>query len=218
MKTIHSKVPLLFVVSLSVVAGCKAVDQSKEGEVVTLEPYAHEFNWVPFTVSKDAPVSADGRYRLQKVAKDGSVELVFSDTPTESQVIVAKPPPKKFEKGNSLPTVVVVEADPKAQTATLNELRMQAPKRQDGLSFAMAVKLEAKTQAEGVAAQHAWIEKNLPGARPAPPPKANPDKEIVTFGQEMIQHDGKLYSVVHLEMPDEKPRDVYFDITGYFGK
>ena len=95
-------------------------------------------------------------------------------------------------------------------------------KQQDGLSFETAVVLEAKTQADGVAAQHAWIEKNLPGARPAPPPppppKVNADEEIVSFGQEMIQRDGKLYSVVHLQMPDGRLRDVHFDITGYFGK
>ena len=94
-------------------------------------------------------------------------------------------------------------------------------KQPDGLSFETAVKLEAKTQADGVAAQHAWIEKNLPGAHPAPPPpppKLEPGEEIVTFGQEVIQRDGKLYSVVHLEMPDGKPRDVHFNITGYFGK
>ncbi len=94
-------------------------------------------------------------------------------------------------------------------------------KRQDGLSFETAVVPEAKTQIEGVAAQHAWIERNLPGARPAPPPpppKLEPGEEAVSFGQEVIQHDGKLYSVVHLEMPDGKSRDVYFDITGYFGK
>jgi len=91
-------------------------------------------------------------------------------------------------------------------------------RQQDGLSFETAVALEAKTQVEGVAAQQAWIEKNLPGARPAPPPKVNSDEEIVSFGQEAIQHNGRLYSVVHLQMQDGKLRDVYFDITGYFGK
>lgn len=92
------------------------------------------------------------------------------------------------------------------------------PTQQDGLTFERAVVLEAKTQAEGVAAQQAWIEKHLPGARPAPPPKADSGDEIVTFGQEMIQHAGRLYSVVHLVMPDGKSRDVHFDITRYFGK
>ena len=95
-------------------------------------------------------------------------------------------------------------------------------KQQDGLSFETAVALEAKTQAEGIAAQHLWIEKNLPGAHPAPPPppppKVSADEEVVTFAQELVHHDGKLYSIVHLEMPDGKPRDVYFNITGYFGK
>jgi hypothetical protein len=91
-------------------------------------------------------------------------------------------------------------------------------KQQDGLSFGSAVVLEAKTQVEGVALQQAWIKKNLPGAHPASAPKVNPNDEIVSFGQELIQHNGKLYSVVHLEMADGKLRDVHFDITGYFGK
>lgn len=92
------------------------------------------------------------------------------------------------------------------------------PIQQDGTSFESAVVLEAKTQAEGVAAQQAWIEKHLPGARPAPPQKTDTGDEIVSFGQEVIQHGGKLYSVVHLVTPDGKPRGVHFDITGYFGK
>ena len=92
-------------------------------------------------------------------------------------------------------------------------------KKKDGRSFETAIVLPAKTQAEGVAAQGAWVEKNLPGARPAPPPpKTDSDEEIVSFGQEVIQRDGKLYSVVHLQTADGKPRDVYFDVTGYFGK
>ena len=100
-----------------------------------------------------------------------------------------------------------------AQTSTKNKMHQQ-----DGLAFETAVVVNAKTQGDGVAAQHVWIEKNLPGARPAPPPKVKSDEEIVSFGQEVLQHAGKLYSVVHLEMPDGKPRDVYFDVTGYFGK
>jgi hypothetical protein len=103
---------------------------------------------------------------------------------------------------------------PIVQTAGDSEMH----KQQDGLSFETAVVLEAQSQAEGVAAQHAWIEKHLPGARPAPPPKTDAGDEIVTFGQEVVQHGGKLYSVVYLVMPEGKLRNVHFDITGYFGK
>jgi hypothetical protein len=98
---------------------------------------------------------------------------------------------------------------------------VETHKQQDGLSFETAVVLEAKSQVDGIAAQHAWIEKNLPGARPAPPPpapKVNVDEEVVSFAQEVIQRDGKLYSLVHLQMPDGRLRDVHFDITRYFGK
>lgn len=88
----------------------------------------------------------------------------------------------------------------------------------DGRSFETAVALEAKTQAEGVAAQYAWIEKNLPGAHLAPALQASSYEGIVSFGQEVIEHNGKLYSVLHLQLPDGKLRDVHFDISGYVGK
>ncbi|BET68841.1 hypothetical protein ASA1KI_37590 [Opitutales bacterium ASA1] len=97
----------------------------KKEEQVQLEPFAHEFYWESFTVTKDARVSPDGRYRLKKVARNGSVELIFSASPTESEVIVVKPMPKKPEKGSRPPTIVVVESDAKAQTATIKELRMK---------------------------------------------------------------------------------------------
>jgi hypothetical protein len=105
-----------------------------------------------------------------------------------------------------------------APAAVQTQGGQEMPKQQEGTSVENAIILEAKTQAEGVAAQQAWIEKHLPGARPAPPPKTGTDDEIVSFGQEVIQHGGKLYSVVHLVLPDGKARDVHFDITGYFGK
>ncbi len=94
----------------------------------------------------------------------------------------------------------------------------EMPRQQDGTSFERAIVLEAKTQTDGIAAQQAWIEEHLPGAQPAPPPTTKSDEEIVSFGQEVIQNGGKLYSVVHLVTPDGNTRAVHFDITGYFGK
>tara|TARA_R110002094_G_scaffold182305_1_gene160120 strand:- start:194 stop:601 length:408 start_codon:yes stop_codon:yes gene_type:complete len=105
-----------------------------------------------------------------------------------------------------------------AASETLNTTKTK--KQADGLSFETAVLLIAKTQKEGVEAQHAWIRLNLPGAQyGAPlPMDTREDEEVVSFGQELAQHEGKLYSVIRLTMPDGKLRTVYFDITGYFGK
>jgi hypothetical protein len=94
--------------------------------------------------------------------------------------------------------------------------------KHDGLTFETAVVLPAKTQSEGLIKEREWIEKNLPNARPAPPrtdlPKAEPDEEIVSFGNVIVQREGRLYSITSLQMPDGQLRDVYFDVTGYFGK
>jgi len=126
MKAIRSNIIGFF--SASMLFGCVSVtaEQSKgKTEEVQLEPYTHEFYWESFSVTPDSPSSPDGRYRLKKVQDNGCVELIFSPNPSESQVIIAGPPPKKFEKGKPLPTVVVAESNPKAQTATLKALRMK---------------------------------------------------------------------------------------------
>jgi len=126
MKTTPRRV--LFVsLNVLIAAMLSAADESKakKEEQVQLEPFAHEFCWDSFVVTKDAPVSPDGRYRLKKVVRNGSVELIFSSSPTESEVIVVKPMRKKPEKGARPPTIVVVESDAKAQTATIKELRMK---------------------------------------------------------------------------------------------
>ena len=66
--------------------------------------------------------------------------------------------------------VAACSREPKSATGSVAAAQttggVEMQKRQDGLSFETAVVLAAKTQTEGVAAQHTWIEKNLPGARP----------------------------------------------------
>ncbi|MBS0633448.1 MAG: hypothetical protein JSS11_16180 [Verrucomicrobia bacterium] len=100
------------------------------------------------------------------------------------------------------------------QTAASFEVRLQP----DGLTIEKAVALEAKSQRERVEAQCAWIEKNLPGAHRAPAiSRPDLDEGIVSFDQELVMYNGKTYSLIHLQMPDGKLRDVYFDLSGYFG-
>jgi len=127
MKTICFNALVLF--STSLLLGCASVtagnSKEKKEDTVTVEPFTHEFYWESFNVTPDSPLSPDGRYRLKKVQENGWVELVFSPNPSEFQVVIAKPTPKKNEKGKAPPTIVVAESNPKTQTATLKELRMK---------------------------------------------------------------------------------------------
>lgn len=117
--------PVLNVLTVSALSAEDVSGTKKEEEQVQLDPFTHEYYWSSFTVTKDTPVSSDGRYRLKQVARNGSVELIFSSSPTESEVIVVKPALKKPGKCSRVQTIVVVESDAKAQTATIKELRMR---------------------------------------------------------------------------------------------
>jgi len=99
--------------------------KDKKGEPVKLEPFTHDFYWESFVISKDSPMSPDGRYRFKKVARDGSVKLISAPSSKESEVIIVKPMPKRFEQGERPPTIVVGESDFEKQTATIKELRMK---------------------------------------------------------------------------------------------
>ncbi len=112
---------------LAAVALLAAVDGPKESkdEQVTLESFTHEFFWVTFSLSKESPMSPDGRYCLKKVNRDGSVKLVRKPSAKNPEMIVVKPMPAESEKGKHPPTIVVVESDAGKQTATLKELRMK---------------------------------------------------------------------------------------------
>ena len=74
----------------------------------------------------------------------------------------------------------------------------------DGHSFETAIVINASNESTGVAAEYAWIRAHLPGSRPA--------------GQAVLNHAGKMYDLIHVKLPNGSMRDVYFDITGFFGK
>jgi hypothetical protein len=99
------------------------VAEQKQDESITLPPFTDTYYWHAFTVSKDTPVSEDGRYRLVKVRKSGEVELIdCAVSELKTKIVIAKPPPKTFKKGEPLPTVIVESADAKTQIANLKEL------------------------------------------------------------------------------------------------
>jgi len=117
---------LIFIASMCLLVSCTSNTVQtpvKTGEEVQLPPFTHRYYWESFNVTPDSPLSPDGQYRLIKVMENGWVELSFSPNPSESQTVIAKPIPTHFEKGGGLPTVVVVEADSKTQTAVLKMLK-----------------------------------------------------------------------------------------------
>jgi hypothetical protein len=75
----------------------------------------------------------------------------------------------------------------------------------DGSSFEQAVVIKTSLGTEnGIGAERAWIHKHYPGAQMSM--------------QSLRSHEGKPYDVISIVMPDGSSRDVYFDITDFFGK
>ena len=76
-------------------------------------------------LSKDAPLSDDGRYRLKKVRENGDVEILYSEEPEETELIVVKPMPKYLKIGARPPMIVVEESDYTTQSAKIRALRAE---------------------------------------------------------------------------------------------
>lgn len=74
----------------------------------------------------------------------------------------------------------------------------------DGASFETAIVIDAPDEGAGVKAEYDWLRAHLPGGQPA--------------GQALLNHGSKVYDLIHVRLPDGSMRDVYFDITGFFGK
>jgi hypothetical protein len=86
-----------------------------------------------------------------------------------------------------------LEANPDAATVT-----------SDGLIYDTAIVIHEKNEGSGVKAEYVWIRANLPGFRPG--------------GQSLQSHNGKYYDIIHVGSASGEKRDVYFDISEFFGK
>jgi hypothetical protein len=115
---------LAFVALVASFTACYAAEQKKD-ETIELPPYTHTAYWQDFTVSKDSPMSDDGRYRLKEVRKNGDVELLDWSDPEHPTSFIVKPKPKKLKAGETVPTIVVLEADAVKQSATISEMRLK---------------------------------------------------------------------------------------------
>lgn len=74
----------------------------------------------------------------------------------------------------------------------------------EGSSFEKAIVIHASSEGAGVKMEYAWIRTNLPGFRPA--------------GQSLQNHEGRPYDVIHLVSSGGDRREVYFDISEFFGR
>lgn len=72
-----------------------------------------------------------------------------------------------------------------------------------GLSPETAIIIRASSSAEGVPQEYEWIRKQLPGAK---------------IKKQALVMEPKAYDRFEVEMPDGKIREVYFDISSFFGK
>lgn len=74
----------------------------------------------------------------------------------------------------------------------------------DGSSFEKAIFITETHESTGVDAEYAWIRDKYPGYH--------------TRGQAMAYHDKKPYDIIHITTADGDDKDVYFDISNYYGK
>jgi hypothetical protein len=74
----------------------------------------------------------------------------------------------------------------------------------DGTTVETAVIITgAEGSPDGVQSEYVWIEKNHPGAE--------------VLGQALVQNGDKFYDVITIRKGG-KDTEIYFDITGFFGK
>jgi hypothetical protein len=73
----------------------------------------------------------------------------------------------------------------------------------DGKSFETAVVIQEKSETAGVHAEYQWIRDHYSNYK--------------VLGQSLKDHGKKPYDVITIELADGDKRDIYFDISKYFG-
>ena len=86
--------------------------------------------------------------------------------------------------------------------ATSPALAQQAAR--DGSTPAAAIVIEAPDTRTGIAQEYAYIRRTYPGWE--------------RVRQALIEHEGRRYDRITIRSPAGETRDVFFDITSFFGK
>jgi len=101
-------------------------------------------------------------------------------------------------------SVTACAANHAQQNDNANTQNGAAAGAEEGSSFERAVVLkDAKNEFEGVSAEHEWIKAHYPGWR--------------WDSQYLLNREGRVYDMIEISNGGEK-REIYFDITDWFGK
>ena len=95
-------------------------------------------------------------------------------------------------------------SDSSATTANSTGDSPTSSEAKDGSSYEKAIFIEEKSETKGVHAEYEWIKKNYPGSK--------------VMGQSLSYKDKKPYDVIHIETAAGDKKDIYFDISGFYGK
>ena len=106
---------------------------------------------------------------------------------------------RSFARGLSVGLIVLMAGSAGAPAALAAETATS-----EGTSIAKAVVIKAPNELAGMDAERAWIKQHLPG-----------------YGlgeQRLVSDHDHMYDVFKVHTAAGETRDVYFDITDYFGK
>src|ERR1700759_2124662 len=93
---------------------------------------------------------------------------------------------------------------PSKKTGSASAQTQAATGENDGSSYEKAVVMHEKNETDGVHAEYAWLRKTYPG--------------YTFIKQSLLMHAGKSYDMLEIKTKDGETKDVYFDISGFFGK
>ena len=74
----------------------------------------------------------------------------------------------------------------------------------DGLSFETAIVIDAKSETTGVDKEYVWLRKNYPGYK--------------LIKQALVFNNNKPYDLMKIETAQGAAKEIYFDISKFFGK
>lgn len=74
----------------------------------------------------------------------------------------------------------------------------------DGSSYEKAIFINKDNEGEGVGEEYKWLRENYPGYK--------------MIRQSLNHKDNKSYDIISIETKDGEKKQVYFDITKFFGK
>ena len=74
----------------------------------------------------------------------------------------------------------------------------------DGSSYEKAIVIKAKNSTNGIAAEYKWLKENYPG--------------YTLIKQSLDMQGNHRYDIMHIKTKNGDEKNIYFDITNFFGK